>query len=197
MPNVYREINPERWFFPILAISLVFFCCTGCASITPVNLSLLPGSKTISMSSNINKEYSVIKHFKIRQNVPVLFLSRLSPYGATADISDLIEPEMLSSHADAVVNLSIKGEADIKDVFLPVGIGVLGGIVLSPVFYFFVAIPFLEDLKTYQVEGDLVTYINTKQTPRVIQPVDPNTGLPLKKPAIQYDPNTGLPIKEK
>ncbi|MDP1677969.1 MAG: hypothetical protein Q8L88_14015 [Bacteroidota bacterium] len=186
-----------KWFrvaFPFFAIIV---CNEGCASITPVNLSMSQGSKTVSMTSNINKEYEVIKHFKVKQAVPFLFLFRLNPDGGQADLNELLAPELISSQADAVVNLSIKGDGDIKDVFLPVGLGLLSGIVISPVFYFVMTIPLFEDLKTYEVEGDLVKYISQTSLPeKTKELIDPLTGLPLQKQKIEYDPETGLPKKE-
>lgn len=186
-----------KWFTMVVIYFAVILPIEGCASLTPVNLSVHQDLKTVSMTSAINKEYTVLRHFKVKQKSPFLFISRLSPYGAGVDLNELITPELVSSKADAIVNLSIKGDAAIADVFLPIGLGLLGGITLSPIFYFLVPIPVFEDLKTYEIEGDLVRYVEQPSIPvKFRELIDPSTGLPIQKQKIKYDPETGLPVKE-
>lgn len=192
-----KEHKTGKCIHTIITLALIISCLESCASITPVTISIRPGSKPVSMNANINREYTMVKHFRVKQKVPVLFVFRLSPYGAAADINEMIAPELQSSQADAIVNLSVKGNAEIQDVFLPIGIGLLGGLILSPTFFFITVIPFYEDLKTYEVEGDLVKYVAQATSPEnPKEPFDPLTGLPKQKPKIEYDPETGLPKKQ-
>ncbi len=191
-----KEERIMKWFDVAFPFIVIIVCIEGCASLTPVNLSVSQGSKTISMTSNINREYEVVKHFKVKQKAPFLFLSRLAPEGANADLNKLLEPELINTQADAIVNLSIKGDAEATDIALPVGFGLFGGLAFAPLFVL-MAVPFFEDLKTYEVEGDLVKYIAQATSPeKAKELLDPLTGLPTQKPKIKYDAETGLPIKE-
>jgi hypothetical protein len=191
MKHILKKKNIIERYYKVVVFFAVLLCVEGCASITPVKLSAHQSMKTISMTSNINKEYTIIRHFKVKQK------SRMSPYGASADFNELITPDLISSQADAIVNVSIKGDAAIPDVFFPIGLGLLGGLTLSPMFYFLIPVPLFEDLKTYEVEGDLVKYIDQTSAPVMTKElIDPLTGLPQQKQKIKYDAETGLPVKE-
>jgi len=171
-------------------------CIQSCASFTPVDFSLFAGTKTVSMTANINREYKVIKHIKVQQKVPFLFLVRLHPQSGSADLNELLGPELKNSEADALVNVTIKGNVAFGDVMLPLGLGFLGGLMFPPMFVL-MAIPLYEDLKTYTVEGDLVKYIDRQTEPdQFKQSFDPLTGSPTEKKKITYDAETGLPIKK-
>lgn len=181
---------------------------TGCASFTSVSLSVNRGDKVVSMTSNINKEYRTVKHIKVQQKIPLLFLVRINPASGSPDLDEMLLPELSTVEGDAIVNVTIKGEAALGDVILPVGIGIVGAFIFPPLL-FFTAFPLYEDLKTYSVEGDIVKYVGERLPPEAVKPVpvvenppptqgqriDPETGLPVKKSKIQFDPNTGLPIK--
>jgi len=181
---------------------------TGCASFTSVSLSVNRGDKVVSMTSNINKEYRTVKHIKVQQKIPLLFLVRINPASGSPDLDEMLLPELSTVEGDAIVNVTIKGEAALGDVILPVGIGIVGAFIFPPLL-FFTAFPLYEDLKTYSVEGDIVKYVGEQLPPAAVksvpvvekpapipaQRIDPETGLPVKKSKIQFDPNTGLPIK--
>ncbi len=146
------------------------------------------------MTANINREYRVIKHIKVEQKIPFLFLVRMNPESGHPEVDEMLQPEIDASQGDAIVNVKIKGEAAFGDVFFPVGVGVVGGIAFAPLFILAV-IPLYEDLKTYTVEGDIVMYTDDKKLPEPEQKFDPVTGLPASKPMPRFDPVTGLPIK--
>jgi hypothetical protein len=166
---------------------------TGCASFTSVSLSV-GGDKVVSMTSNINKEYRIIKHVKIQQKIPFLFLVRINPGSGSPYLDDMLQPELAAEEGDAIVNVKIKGEAALGDFVLPIGMGVVGAFVFPPLFSI-AMFPLYEDLKTYTVEGDIVKYVEQKPSPEIEQKFDPVTGLPATKPTIRFDPNTGLPMK--
>ena len=189
---------------------------TGCASFTSVSLSVNRGDKVVSMTSNINKEYRFIKHVKIQQKIPLLFLVRINPGSGSPDLDELLQPEFAETPGDAIVNVKIKGEAALGDFVLPIGMGVVGAFVFPPLL-FIAMFPLYEDLKTYTVEGDIVKYVGEqlppvrekllpavekaaplveKLPPAPRQRIDPETGLPVEKPKTRFDPTTGLPIKE-
>lgn len=168
---------------------------TGCASFTSVSLSVNRGDKVVSMTSNINKEYRIIKYVKVEQKVPFLFLVRINPAGGNPDLDDMLQPELAAAEGDAIVNVKIKGEAALGDVILPIGMGIVGAFAFPPLLII-AMFPLFEDLKTYTVEGDIVKYVEPKQPPESDRRFDPITGLPLKKPSMQFDPTTGLPLKE-
>jgi hypothetical protein len=182
----------EKIFGAVVVFSM-FVICEGCASYTSVSLSSNQ-AKTVSMTANINREYRVIKHIKVEQKIPFLFLVRINPESGHPEVDEMLQPEIDASQGDAIVNVKITGEAALGDVFLPVGVGVLGGIAFAPLFIFAVT-PFYEDLKTYTVEGDIVKYTEGKKLPEPEKKFDPVTGLPAAKPAPRFDPATGLPIE--
>ncbi len=171
-------------------------CFPYCASFTSVDLSLRPGTKTVSMTTDINRKYEVVKHIVVQQKVSFLFLVRMNAQNGSVDLNELLRSELSNSQADALVNVSIRGKVAIGDVALPLGIGFLGGIMFPPLFLIMV-IPMYEDLKTYEVEGDLVRYIDQPAaTDQSVKPFDPLTGVPVEKKNIQFDPETGLPVKK-
>jgi len=165
---------------------------TGCASFTPVQLSVPERSKPVSITANINRDYTLIKHFTEEQKVPFLFLVRLNPEGSNPDLEKMLGPELNSEKADAIVNVKIEGHPAFGDVMLPLAMGIIGGIAFPPLFVL-TAIPFFEDLKTYKVEGDLVKYSDPQSTHQPTPQFDPATGLPVISP--RFDPETGLPTK--
>lgn len=201
----------------------MLFSGWGCASMSSVTVESKGFMKPISMTPNINREYSVIKHFKREQKAPFLFLTRLSPTGAAFNLDEELLEEPGFAEGDAVVNASVKSQLAMGDLLFPLVVGIGGGLIFPP-FFFFLACPFYEDLKTCVVEGDIVKYVPEKAAPAgeklppamempapvVAKPasvveklppspnqrIDPETGLPMKKPKLRFDPNTGLPIKE-
>lgn len=177
--------------FSVLCAGLL---CGGCASLTSVELSAGGRLKTVSMTSDVNKEYRVIRHVEVKQRVPLLFLMRVVPGSATPDINELLEPELVAAQGDAIVNVKISGSAALGDMLLPIGVGVVGGLALAPLFVFTV-FPLFEDLKTYTVEGDIVEYTGERPLPASEQRFDPATGQPVRKPVVRFDPATGLPIQ--
>lgn len=210
--NMKTSITNALWSGGILS---VLFLGGGCASMTSVAVESKGVMKPISMTPNINREYIVIKHFKKEQKAPFLFLTRLNPAGAAFNLDEELRNEPGFGEGDAVVNVSVKSQLAMGDLLFPLVVGVGGGLIFPP-FFAFLACPLYEDLKTCVVEGDIVKYAAEapapggekiaptveKPTPVVeklpakpIQRIDPETGLPMKEPSIQFDPNTGLPIK--
>lgn len=163
--------------------------CGGCASHSAVTLAVNQG-KPISLTPYINKDYRVVKHIRVQQKVPLLFVARLSPGGGKPDFDELLRPELISNEGDALVNVKIVGEASLGDVLLPIGLGIISGIGFAPL-YVIATAPLFEDLKTYSVEGDLVQYIDRQ--PESERKFDPATGTQKAKP--RFDPETGLPMK--
>jgi hypothetical protein len=187
------------------ALLPTFLLGTGCASFTSVTVESRGVMKPISMTSNINREYSVVKHFKREQKAPFLFLARLNPGGGTFNLDEELQDEPGFGEGDALVNTSVKSQVAFGDILFPIVVGVGGGLIFPP-FFFFLACPFYEDLKTCVVEGDIVKYVAEKsapageklppavEKPAPEQKFDPVTGLPAAKPAPRFDPATGLPI---
>jgi hypothetical protein len=223
---VINEVTMKAFIVGLEKRALLFsllFSCWGCASFTSVTIDSKSFPRPISMTSDIDREYRVIQHFKKAQKVPFLFLVRLSPEGGAFNLNEELQNEPGIMDGDALVNTTIKGQAAIGDVALPIVVGIGGGLVFPPLFLF-LACPFYEDLKTYTIEGDIVKYVGGQRPPaeeipnpviEKIPPVvehpapvkekssplpekriDPETGLPVKKTTVRFDPNTGLPIKE-
>ena len=178
----------------LLSVGCLLFVAGGCASYTGVFLSVNGEDKPVSMTSNVNKEYRVVKHFRVEQRSPLLFLVRMFPVPAQPDLAAMMRPDLIANGGDAVVNLKMTGEASLGDVLLPVGVGVFGGLVY-PALFFAITLPIFEDLKTYTVEGDIVKYVEPNRTPEPGRKFDPVTGLPLTTEPVQFDPKTGLPVR--
>lgn len=182
--------------YKTIIVILTTLCFQHCASFTNVDFSLRPGTKPVSMTAQINREYVIVKHVVIQQKVPLLFLQRLNPQSGSADLNELLAPELKNSEADALVNVTIKGIAAFGDVMLPLGVGFFGGLLFPP-FFVLMAVPMFEDLKTYTVEGDLVRYSDVpKQPENEKEKFDPLSGVSKEKRKILFDAETGLPIKE-
>ena len=179
----------------ILTIGSLLFQANGCASSSSVYLSMNRGDKVMSITSNVNKEYRVIRHMSAEQKIPFLFMVRMFPGETKPDLDAMVSLELTTAQADAMVNVKFRGETSIGDALLPVGLGFFGGLAFPPLFVI-MALPLYEDLKTYAIEGDLVKYVEPQEAPESDRKFDPITGLPLTKPAIHIDPMTGLPMKK-
>ena len=178
----------------ILAIGCVLLLANGCASSNSVYLSMNREDKVMSITSNVNKEYRVIRHMSAEQKNPFLFIARMFPGEVKPDLDAMVSLELTTSQADAIVNVKFRGETSIGDALLPLGLGFFGGLAFPP-FFFIMMSPLFEDLKTYAIEGDLVKYVEPMQAPESVRQFDPITGLPITKPPVQFDPKTGLPVR--
>lgn len=139
-----------------------------------------------------------VTHFEKEQKVPFLFLHRLFG-GAKPDLSAMLQEQLQATPGDAIVNLRIHGDTNIGDLLLPVAVGTVGLFVFPPM-VLFVYEPLFFDLKTYTVEGDVVTFKDAPllpvPAPAVAPAIDPMTGLPVapgEKKKVDFDPETGLP----
>lgn len=127
----------------------------------------------------------------------MVFLHRLYG-GAKPDISAMLQRQLRLTPGDAIINVRIHGSTRMVDIAGPILLGIAGGLIFPP-FFLFIYEPFILDLKSYTVEGDIVTYKKTPASPpvpAVTKPIDPMTGLPIEETKkIEYDPLTGLPKK--
>lgn len=183
-----RSMN-RLWFVSIYGIALLI---SGCAT---VHFDALNISVPVMMNAKNAPPPRTVTHFTLRQNVSFLFLHRLIGAGKP-DVSAMLENQLRLTPGDAIVNLRIHGDTDVGDFLLPIGVGFAGGIIFPP-FYFFLYQPLLFDLKSYTIEGDVVTYgIPPTPVPAVVPKIDPFTGLPLiENKTVEFDPETGLPKK--
>ena len=178
-----RMNGNQGWGATMKKITMCLCCGTamfvffGCASFTPVTISADDATMPICISSNINHEYEIVKHVRLEQRVPLLFLQRMFAQ-CNPDIQGMIEQEIADQRGDAFVNMRIAGTAKAGDVLLPLAIGI-GGAFIAPGFLAVAIVPFFVDLRTYTVEGDVVR----------CGPEPPP--LPLKKARMKFDPETG------
>jgi len=102
-----------------------------------------------------------VKHFTLRTKEPFLFLQRL--------------------FFAAIVNVKITGAASAGDISLPIVIGLGGALFLSPPLLTLAFLLFIEDLKTYTIEGDAVKYVDDVVPISQLLRFDPKTCLPLQR----------------
>jgi len=154
-------------------VMLLFF---GCASFTPVTISADGATLPISISSNINRDYIVVKHVILQQRVPFLFIQRMFAQ-CNPDVQSMIEQEVANQNGDAFVNLRVEGTMKAGDMLLPLAIGI-GGAFLAPGFLAAAIVPFFVDLRTYSVEGDVVSCTSKVPPPSLNKKIkfDPETG---------------------
>jgi hypothetical protein len=178
----------------VAAVMIAVLSFAGCAS---VNMEALNVGVPVLMNGKDIPPPAVVTHFSIRQEEEFVFLHRLYG-GGKPDVNEMIQRQLLKTPGDAVINVRIIGDTHLKDVAVPVLIGI-AGLYIYPPLSLFLYEPLFFDLKSYRVEGDIVTYAKSA-APAVVPPsvpsvkIDPMTGLPVeekKKP--EFDPETGLP----
>jgi hypothetical protein len=177
----------------IVAAGCALLFLQGCAT---VHMDALNAGVPVMMNAKqIDAPYNAV-HFWARQDEQFVFLHRLYG-GAKPDINAILQKQLRQTPGDAVINLRIHGTTDIGDVVIPILIGI-GGIFIFPPLSLFLYEPLLFDLKSYTVEGDIITYKNKQVLPQPVPPqkIDPLTGLPVEeKKKTEFDPETGLPKK--
>jgi len=166
-------------------------CFYGCA----VHFDAINTPVPVMMNANTSTPYTVVTHFTFHQDLSAVFLHRLIGSGKP-DVQAMLEKQLRATPGDAIINLQIHGETEVGDFLLPIVIGIAGAFIFPP-FSFFIYEPFLFDLKTYTVEGDIIVYTAVSSKPMPLQQkIDPMTGLPVEQQKkIEFDPDTGLPKK--
>lgn len=175
----------------LLATAGISLLLQGCATVQMeainVGVPVLMNAKEIPLPASV-------RHFSIHQEEQFVFLHRLYG-GAKPDVNAMLQRQLQMTPGDAIVNVSIRGTTDYWDIVMPVLIGVVGAFIVPPLTLIAYE-PFFFDLKSYTVEGDIITY---KKEPAIapvipLPKIDPMTGLPVeKKNQVEYNPETGLP----
>jgi hypothetical protein len=135
------------FIFSIVAACLLSF--VGCMT---VNLTAEGIEKPAAMSSNVNKKFTIVKHFS--RDVKGIFLIFDLVTVSDPKINDIIRNELVAGQGDAVINIKIQGQTTFIDGLVPVAAGVAGSF-LSPLGVF---ASNLIGLRTYTVEGDVIKY---------------------------------------
>ncbi len=136
----------------LIIVGLIIISFTGCMT---VNLTAEGVEKTVAMSSNVNKKYTIVKHFSkdLKGYFTIFNLVTISD----PKVSELIRNELISAQGDAVINIKIQGQTTFIDGLVPIGLGVIGGIIAPPYGTF---ASYLIGLRTYTVEGDVIKYLD-------------------------------------
>ncbi len=178
----------------------ILFCCLiivlmfqGC--MMEIGFSAKEIDVPVSMTSQVGRPYTVIKHFTVEQDRSSLFIKRLWG-GGLPDITAMLSKELKKTPGDAIINLSIQGNTHASDAALPVVIGIGGVFIFSPLILFIFE-PLFADLKSFTAEGDIVIFTDGYQNKNKSSlTIDPMTGLPTKEDIkTEFDPDTGLPKK--
>jgi hypothetical protein len=144
-PVIFRDTMPRIFFVIPLALMT-----TGCVT---VYLDMTHMNKTVAMTDSLNRPYSVIKHFTQEQKAYFILLGFFKI--SNPDFTEVLKTEIKDSQADAIINTSLEVEYDFIDTIVPLGIGVIGTIILGPVglnlYYVF-------SMQTYRIKGDVIRY---------------------------------------
>jgi hypothetical protein len=111
--------------------------------------------KPVDMTSNVNKKFTIVKHFEreLKGYFVVFNLITVSD----PNIKNAMQDELLNGKGDAIINVKIKGQTTFLDGCLSVGVGILGGLALPP---YGVYLGDLIGARTYTIEGDVIRYID-------------------------------------
>lgn len=133
-----------------LVIGLSFLIVPACMT---VHLSAEGYDKPASMTSNVNKKFTIVKHFK--RNLKGWFAIFNLITISDPDIQRVIQNEVMSAQGDAAINLKIQGQTTFLDGAIPVALGVIGALVAPPGGIY---ASNLIGVRTYTIEGDVIRY---------------------------------------
>lgn len=147
--NQSKGANTMRKTIAIAFIALSLAIFAGCMT---VQLTAEGVEKPASMTSNVNKKFTIVKHFS--RDVKGIFLVFNLVTISEPKVNEIIRNELVAGQGDAVINIRIQGQTTFIDGLVPVAAG-LGAAFLSP---FGVFASYLIGLRTYTVEGDVIKY---------------------------------------
>ena len=129
-----------------------------------VNLEASGVDAPVGLTSEINRVYRVVEHF--RERTSAWFISQLITL-SHHKVERIVEQQLIRHNGDAVVNLRIGGRNTFGDPLVPLGAGLLAG----GIYYFAVdnaglsetaligtGVSFLLSRRSFFVEGDVVRY---------------------------------------
>jgi hypothetical protein len=135
-----------------ISLVLVVILFSGCMT---VQLDSIGIEKSIGMTANINKKFTVVHHF--REDVKGWFTLFDLITISNPDVSGLLQKEVVDG--DAITNLKIQGQTTFVDALVSIGAGaagvLIGGAAGANAAY-------LISARTYTVEGDVVKYTEEK-----------------------------------
>jgi hypothetical protein len=123
----------------------------------------------VSLSAEINREYSVVHHFRVRTSA--WFVGRVITL-SNPKVERIVEQQLRRNNGDAVVNLKINGRDTFLDFLTPIG----AGLAADALYYFALSNDEVEEVRilstsavaglvgvlvssrTVFVEGDVVRY---------------------------------------
>jgi hypothetical protein len=135
-----------------VSMSLACLLLTGCAT---VQLNTGTITEPVSMTVNINQDFTVVKHFR-RDTKGIFPLFHLVTT-KNPDVEKIVAEELLAARGDAIVNLTIQGQTKLWDSAIPILFGMLADLFIYPYGSTFVAA--FVGFRTYTIEGDVVRYI--------------------------------------
>jgi hypothetical protein len=180
----------QGWKF----VFLVAFLLCGCRT---VDLTMNDNSKFVSLNNPRDRNYSFVKHFSRDEKAYFTLFNIVT--AKNVNIDNVVQQEISAGGGDGVVNLKIKGQDTFIDQIVPIGVGVIGTLLMPTTpFGFFAA--YMIGMRTYSIEGDIVRYSDQEDPVKNSKLIKSDTTkvLPSKKEipkVIEYDPDTGLPKK--
>ena len=134
----------------ISLIAVLILTSTGCMTVLLTTEGI---EKPVGMTSNVNKEFTIVKHF-IRHSKGYFIIFNLVTL-SDPKLKDLVNNEILAGQGDAVINVKIEGQTTFIDGFASVGLGFIGGLAAPP---FGSLLGDLFGMRTYTIEGDVIKY---------------------------------------
>lgn len=135
-----------------LILSIVAACLLSLVGCMTVMLTAEGVDKPAAMTSNVNKKFTIVKHFS--RDIKAIFVIFNLVTVTNPKVNEVIRNEIVAGHGDAVINITIKGQTTFIDGLVPVAAGVAASF-LSPFGIFAFN---LIGLRTYTVEGDVIKY---------------------------------------
>ncbi len=135
----------------IISVAMVsMFALAGCET---VMLTAEGIPQPASMTGNVNKKYTIVKHFSrsLKGWFMVFDLITVS----NPSVQKLVHNEILSAQGDAVINIRIKGQTTFWDDVPPVVLSVVGTLVAPP--WGSLAGDIVSS-RTFTVSGDVIRY---------------------------------------
>lgn len=134
----------------ILVIYTAFLFLQGCMT---VNLTTVGYDKPVSMTNNVNKKFSIVKHFnqELKGWFTIFNLVTISE----PNVEEAIRREISSVQGDGAINVKIKGQITFIDGIIPFALGLIGSVALPPAGS---VLGYLVGARTYTIEGDIIKY---------------------------------------
>lgn len=149
--QVLNLLNNMKIYLMLFVATFYLLSSAGCMSVA---LTVEEFDKPVSLTGNINKNYTIVKHFSCDLKAWFAFFDLVTI--SEPNMQDALHNEILSAQGDAVINLKIKEETTFVDGVISSAVGIAGALAVG---YVGVSLSHLIDTRTYTIEGDVIKYV--------------------------------------